>query len=403
MSGLDEYLECQRPSKEAGCPGVKGLIGPLVAFFAVVLIVAFITTRMVAMKLDGTLVQHDERPAPKAQAESLVCYKRTSVTRVMPAKGSNVAFAAHVSLEVELHVETKEYRHEALSSLANHIGRAMIIWRSACTHCVGGNAALIFINGTPYIDSMLAGYLRDANLDHIEYAPPTPSAEEIDRWSHTPARLAVPGSSPSPVSTVTPSVPPTVWPYSVFESTLSQHQTSGALLRDYEFLARDDRVYVKTCAADPQKLPPLLRDVRAALRCSPSVSRNRDKAAHLAIYVRDGFTSCGRSANIVGCSADDLVVELNSHDYRFASHDSGEVVFGLAGPKVDLLHVILHELGHWMGLPHLSAQGNIMADSLEESKCLDDVDVAELDSRVDDEKSRAAGKGAFFYHKPIRH
>jgi Matrixin len=343
-------------------------------------------------------------------SETLVCYRVAGATRVMGTPNSPVPFASQVALQVELKGDGSDLPEDKTMILAQHVGRAMVLWRSACTHCVGGNATVIYINKRRYLDSRLAQYLRVVDLSKISDAPPpTPTPEEIESWKHkipvfkvTPAQ---PNTPPSNTSSSMASPPPpqqnATFPYSIELPMLSQHQTPASILTTYDVLTDTDAAYTKTCSADPQKLPPLLRDVRSALYCH-DMNGTTFQAARLTLYALNHFTSCGANRNIIGCSADDLVVELNTRDYTFVSHSDGQVVFGSAGPKVDLLHVIIHEIGHWMGLPHLDTPGNIMADSLDRSRWIDDSDVVALDSQVVTEATRNRGKGAFFYVKEAK-
>lgn len=348
-------------------------------------------------------------PSSASTSDTLVCYRTASATRVMGTPNSPVSFAANVALDLRLKNEIGDLDENKTAILAQHVERAMVLWRSACTHCVGGNATVVYVNGKRYLDSQLANYLRAVNMSNVSDAPPpTPTPEQLEEWKHrTPVFKVGPEQPNTSTQGTSPPPPPNrpqenaVYPYSVEVSMLSQHQTPASVMAKYEVVPDSDVAYAKTCAADPQKLPPLLKDVQAAFRCHGE-GTTTVKAAQLTVYILNHFTSCGANRNIIGCSADDLVIELNAQDYKFVSHTDGEVLFGSAGPEVDLLHVLTHEVGHWMGLPHLDTSGNMMADSLSSSKCIDDSDVVALDSQVITEATRRKGKGAFYYLKEVK-
>jgi len=67
---------------------------------------------------------------------------------------------------------------------------------------------------------------------------------------------------------------------------------------------------------------------------------------------------------------DNELTQYNIRDYRFTS-SSGARAIGEGPIEVDLLQVILHEMGHWIGLEHIDSGESIMATSLEQARCID--------------------------------
>jgi len=266
-----------------------------------------------------------------------------------------------------------------LSSVASQIAESMVLWRRACPECVSGNVSLLKINGTLYVDSYLGDYMRNADLSNISFGPPP-----TDLGSPT-GKLEQPTARASS------------FPYDVVLAILSSHLNARVPLIQYVPIEARDKAFANLCSANLAKLPTLLHDVRVGLGCPADPRWSSDGSAKLDLYFLDGFTSCGKNKEIVGCSADNLVIELNARDYTFVSHSTNEALYGHGLRRVDFLHVVLHEFGHWIGLPHLNSPGNLMADSVDESKCINDDVVRELTVEVLDMASRRKGKGALFY------
>ena len=124
------------------------------------------------------------------------------------------------------------------------------------------------------------------------------------------------------------------------------------------------------CEVKPDReVTPLLWDVRQTL-CSPA-QIDKGLSASIRVRFRDGRTACGISTNIIACRADSELTEFNVRDYQFAfSEDSAEPL-GHGQIEVNLLHVLMHEMGHWIGLQHINVGQSIMAGNLSQSRCID--------------------------------
>ena len=77
------------------------------------------------------------------------------------------------------------------------------------------------------------------------------------------------------------------------------------------------------------------------------------------------------------CEPDRELLELNGKDYSFSIEDD-EIVIGTGADRVNLFPVVLHEVGHWLGLGHVVTPESIMSEFLQESRCINDGDLAEL-------------------------
>ncbi len=288
---------------------------------------------------------------------------------------ANLEFGSRTWLHVKIVDSSNLVSDASRASIASGIGRAMLLWNHICAHCVTGNLSMIQIDDEMYVDGWVAGSLRSGDLNHIVYGPPPTNAAALPPIAANKTAIY----------------------YDVLTAMLASRYGARAPLVDFERIAAGDPFLSNICGADYQKLPQLIQNIRLSLSCPADSRLIHSSPATLSLYVLDGFTSCGRTKEIVGCSADDLVVELNARDYKFEIGPGNGASFGLGSHGVDLLHVMLHEFGHWIGLPHLPSVGNIMYPSVEGSKCIDDSNVDALDSMVRGSQDRMKGKGALYY------
>jgi hypothetical protein len=63
------------------------------------------------------------------------------------------------------------------------------------------------------------------------------------------------------------------------------------------------------------------------------------------------------------------------------------------------MHVLLHEVGHWIGLKHIDSWGNIMSTSLSDSRCIDGTDANALIMAAQNAPSGST-KPIAFYNAP---
>jgi hypothetical protein len=66
---------------------------------------------------------------------------------------------------------------------------------------------------------------------------------------------------------------------------------------------------------------------------------------------------CGRRGTVIACAAVASDVELPARDVTFVD-SSGATIFGNGEVRVELGQVLLHEVGHWWGLPHAMGEAD---------------------------------------------
>ena len=154
------------------------------------------------------------------------------------------------------------------------------------------------------------------------------------------------------------------------------------------------------CAAAYAKLPAILKGARAAFDCLADAQLPHPSRSYLKIKLVDGYTSCGPDDNIVGCEANEFLLEVNAARYKFIEHGTQRPLFGHGNIAVDLQVVLMHELGHWVGIQrHLATPRNIMSAYLSDAHCIDEAVVQALATATEVAAAQTHGR-ALFYRRP---
>jgi hypothetical protein len=134
-------------------------------------------------------------------------------------------------------------------------------------------------------------------------------------------------------------------------------EDSVTQVHHYAHLSGDGTVRKQLCQT-PNDSAPWVR-VAKQLACS-SQSPASQGALRPFVSLMAGDTTCGASA--IACGLPSAGVEISLKKYRYAlpaDEVSKEIVIGpnVSGPILDMRHVILHEVGHWFGIPHAQVGG----------------------------------------------
>jgi hypothetical protein len=109
------------------------------------------------------------------------------------------------------------------------------------------------------------------------------------------------------------------------------------------FGARPLNLFVPVDAAAVRALRDGSASVAAFLAGGPAPS--------LRLIVGGRPTKCEGGAEVIACATVGNAIELNAADYTFV--EGNLALFGTGEHRVRLLTVLVHELGHWFGLPHV--------------------------------------------------
>lgn len=135
----------------------------------------------------------------------------------------------------------------------------------------------------------------------------------------------------------------------------------------YFYVENPNKEFAQLCSASTSDQTPTLKRVQEAI-CTDTI--RPENTANIRINFKRRETTCGNDPNIVGCRADHELTQYNVRDYRFVSQRSG-VSIGSGPIEIDLLQAVLHEMGHWIGIDHLTGGESIMASSIEQARCID--------------------------------
>jgi hypothetical protein len=258
------------------------------------------------------------------------------------------AFAGRGRLDVEVGQAVPAYSEDQKNALDALILNAVSIWVRACLVCRVDNLSVVTINGDSYVHPALYMMVRTAER------------------------------SANPINLPLPRVQDTV------ASTLASSRIGIATPFEPYYKVSLEKDFAHICALKIDNSLPVMRDIQENICKAPK----QGAAAGFLVQFVDGKTACGDNDNIIACRADHELTEYNVRDFRFSLPYDIAPPIGRGPIQVDLMHSLLHEMGHWIGLPHVSSDDSIMAESLEKSRCIDRQTILSLVDQVVETKSK---------------
>lgn len=263
---------------------------------------------------------------------SFVC--QSMAGRGVVATRAAIPFAISSILKIKTVDGTGMLTENARATLRSSLLEAVALWRRSCGLCLAEHMLFVEIDKELYTIGQDGGFAAEALFEK------------------EPVRLSIPRAG----DPVLPTLPT--------ERSGSRTGTMG-----YVTIARSNEVISRLCSTPVEHLSSTAAKVKAELCEMPQTQTVALPTIELVILDRP--TSCGDGPNIVACEPDGKRVEFNGRDYRFRSWDTGEVLFGTGPKAVDLFPVLIHEVGHWIGLRHSAGRESIMAGSLQDARCID--------------------------------
>jgi len=278
----------------------------------------------------------------------LVCQKK-SLTRYQVGSQGQSVFATQAMLSVALDDQEASLDSSVMRKLGLYVTESLATWNAACFNCATNNLLLVKVGHDLYLNSILASAYRQA--------------------AHA-------GLSPAFMADLDMII------------ALMRRNASASGVQ-YEFIEKDDPAINAICSSYEGWRDPRMMVVRNGLGCpAPGDHVQAKDISQVTVKLRGGLTSClnngKRDPNIIACEKSDQV-ELDTGDFAFVSHESEDILFGKGNRQVDLLRVVAHELGHWIGLSHL--QPGIMAADFPEADCINDAVVDRLLGAVNNKQS----------------
>lgn len=254
-------------------------------------------------------------------------------------------------LQVQINDPAKACSSECEQRLENSIIESISVWRGACSRCPRATASIIRVADTYFISEWFDAVVDFASSRNLKL-------EQII--------LSTFGGNES-------SAPP--------EMSAMQLNIDFMRVR-YEVLSSEKLKSI--CNMFSGVSSGWAKEMQAAL-----CGRSLDAKAVLTVSLVVGDTPCGNQDEVVACANTEKYVQLSARGFSFTD-SQGKQIFGSGDRSADTVQVLLHEVGHWFGVPH--AQGNkdergrtnIMEDSYNPSgQCFRFENLKMLESAVD--------------------
>lgn len=264
-------------------------------------------------------------------------------------------FAGYLSVDIHLDDQFEYPSPSARRALTEEVLQALAIWRMVCLNCAARNLAVAHVDGRAY---MTEGCYRE-----IRDFPNRQSPARIPRFGD-PVEPVSPGSR-------------TFSSDSIASCSKRFGIGRGGGINDnwrYMSLEPEDAVWKTACEAAEYS------DVAAVLGCGRRhVREAASYIAKVAVKFTSQDTNCQSKdpTKVIACTDAHRGVTLNVRDFTFVIPGKNEA-FGSGKQRVELPRVMLHEVGHWLGLAHLEQNQNIMAPVISEARCISNDNLAPL-------------------------
>jgi len=292
------------------------------------------------------------------RALSFICFDRKT-SDVTSLGESDFAKSFYLDIQVrQSEFKVSESQLRDVERLSLDVASA---WNRACINCQALNLSIISFNGKNFIHSAVGQWVRSKLLTPLD-------AEYINmslRVAKGNNRIGTTGLSFS-------------------------YQPIGDIRMEFEDVCRIQEL------PSHSSLSILKRQV-----CNEE-SRKQNYTTNILIDFVEGKTACGNDPNIIACRADNELTEFNVRDFKFILSDASAPSIGNGKIEVDFAHVLLHEMGHWVGLGHIDSDDSAMAPSMEQSRCIDAVTVERLNKVVASEIGNKSSPLAFMLEKRPR-
>jgi hypothetical protein len=273
-----------------------------------------------------------------------------------PLAKPKVEFAEKSILMVSMRDRDNVLPPGGVQGIAEAITKAVAGWNAICFGCAVGNNAVVIVFG-PQDPRVIYSYVQSDLYFGLD---------ELLRKSLV------------PVMTTAPHIPASTWN----DLALKSNSRSPGGGQSYVPVKYNPEVYRVLCLAPYEDLPPSLRAVRSVTcRERPGEARaTNDMVYSVDLDVLSTVTSCPPAdGSVIACTVPSTAIndhiELDAKHFAFRlSEGTGKsgVVFGSGTQNVDLTRVLLHEMGHWLGLPDMAGEASIMNNRSADAQCIDD-------------------------------
>ncbi|MES2040098.1 MAG: matrixin family metalloprotease [Pseudomonadota bacterium] len=267
-----------------------------------------------------------------------------NASRAMTVSSNAKPFAGATILQVALKDPENLLSTAARDDITKHLLQGMALWRPICYLCTPDQLVLARVDGKTYV---LQSLLEALDKHYSRVASGTGILLE-----------QVSGK------------------YGELVSSLGAryHPRGRESNFGYVELLEPNASLQALCKENFDGMPVSLQRIRNAVGCEIDRERFESKTVRAStqlIFRTTTLDGCPSGINTVACESSALKIEFNAKDYKFVSHFGRVKIVGNGQREADLLHVLTHEIGHWIGIGHLAQRGSLMSESMSGSRCID--------------------------------
>ena len=260
---------------------------------------------------------------------------RMTIAESAESKRSNEApFTRQTVLPIQVTIEKGVECSEGCKiSLASLFAEAIATWRSGCLRCDPNAMTMIATMGTTWLDSRIV-----QRLNNLSTKPTT--SLDLHRVEEREKEI-------TPVSPL---------------------GGGGPGIQTYLDISSDVPTKQRICQLDNDAAPWVV-SVKGYL-CQRKRSDQKESLRPV-VVLKKGKTSCGELAIACGLPLERVEISLSKYRYELPGHrGEREIVIGIrdSGEVLEMRRIILHEVGHWVGIPHAQIGGkdeylDVMSDT----------------------------------------
>lgn len=324
------------------------------------------------MFLSGPMADRQARELGLSEEE----FRRVVSSGVLPG-AKPAAFMTRRSAEVSIRNDISSLCDaHCMESLRWNLVMAVAAWKSVCPTCTDDFLLTLAIDESLWIDPRVANWLRNAPAIDAASFPFKGDANNVRTM-----------------------VQPRAYGF-----TARPDGSTKMSAREFVFEKVDpaDPAMRKVCSAPKQEVDrvDVLGRIRKAV-CESGSQLVGASSVAMRVHLRPDATSCGSAEEFIGCAHPDSSVELTFQDTRYSFvdvHGSASLVVGPGStPALSGLAVLMHEVGHWFGLPHLDFERervpDFMQDTYQDPACMSGLNLFLMVSMSDSSHAARFRKG----------
>jgi hypothetical protein len=313
------------------------------------LIFSFLSPAAVAQRGGGTTPD---------ETSPYIC---SSARGAKPTATLSAPFARAVVLSVSIGTSDVPIDRQTSDQIADALQGAAAAWRYACPTCSAANVLAMEIRSYNHANTRLPQRQTLIFSPLAEYLREREANGRLDLgWLLNPRQKFEYGAA----------VHPLLFPHGDIMERFTNRTRAPVGISLYE--RPSDAVRNRLCSSS--EADAVMTPLKAAMRCDSSLAGAPD-SAFLSITTSAKPTLCRGGLNTIACEKGNTIELITTNAFVLRRGKDVLTVLGLGGAEVDLVRVLMHEMGHWLGLPHFaeeeSEERGIMLSSIQDDACID--------------------------------